>query len=54
MELLLEDAVLFDEIEDHVGLPAVSPGGERREEELKLDGIDLPGRVSDGWKSLPL
>ena len=54
LELFLEDAVLLDQIGDHAGLLAVGPRREGRQEELKLDGLDHPGRVSNGWKLVTL
>jgi len=44
--LFLEDAVLFDQIGDHAALLAVGPGGEGREEELEVDGVNQLRSIS--------
>ncbi len=38
-ELLLEHAVLFDEVIDDLGLAAVGPAGEGGEEQLEVDHV---------------
>ena len=38
-ELLLQDTVLFDEVLDGLGLAAVDPTGEGREEQLKREEV---------------
>ena len=50
LELLFQDAVLFDQVGDHVRLLTGDPAGERRQEELKLDVFKHPGGVSDAWQ----
>ncbi len=56
-ELLLEDAVLFNEVVDGLSLLAVEPACARGDEELKREGIGHgalyrpagSGAVSRGW-----
>jgi len=52
LELLPQDAVPFDEVGDHGRLLATDPAGERRQEELKMDGFNHAESVSDVRQSV--
>lgn len=50
-ELLSKDAIFFDQVVDHVLLPAPDPAGKREEEELQNEGVhglDPTGSVALG------
>ncbi len=48
LKLLLQDAVLFNQVGDHSRLLAADPTGERGQKELELDIFKHSGSVSDG------
>lgn len=47
LELLFQDAVLFDQVGDHDRLLTADPAGERGQEELQVDGVNHAVSVSD-------
>ena len=47
LELLLQDTVLFNQVDDHDRLLASDPAGESGQEELKMDGFNHATSVSD-------
>ena len=54
LDLLLQDAVLFDEVDDNGGLLATDPAGERRQEELQMDSFNYAASVSDVGQEVAL
>jgi len=46
-ELFFQNAILFDQVGDHARLLTAYPGGERRQEELQVNGASHAGSVSD-------
>jgi len=47
LKLLLQDAVLFDQVGDHGRLLAADPASEGSQEELQIDGFDHAASVSE-------
>ena len=47
LELLLQDAILFDQVGDNGRLLATDPPGERSQEELEMNRFNHPASVSD-------
>jgi len=54
LELLLQDAVLFNQVGDHARLMTANPTGESGQEELKMDGFNHAASVSDARQVVAL